>query len=96
MSIYSLVNVPRANGKLEIRGYVEGENIYIVAGERGSKWRDGNCVQMTNTFIGNHMLSMPDALRQMYADDIATAIRMGRDAGYAQAKAEIREALGIK
>lgn len=34
---------------------------------------------MTDVFIGNHMLGKP-VLRQMYANDLATAIRMGRDA----------------
>lgn len=96
MGIFSLTNVPAARDSREIKGVVEGPNIYIVAAEKGSKWRDGNSVQMVMTQIGDHLLDKPDVLKQMYADDIANAIRLGRDAGYQQALREVRDTLGIR
>jgi hypothetical protein len=94
--MYSLVNVPTAASGVEIKGVVEGDHILIIAAEKGSKWRDGHSVMMADTWLGEHVLSAPEFLRQKYADDLATAIRMGRDAGYAQALADIRHLLGIK
>jgi hypothetical protein len=95
MSIVSLTNVPSKDSNMEIRGHVEGENIYIIAAVKGSKWRDGHSVSMTTDFIGDHMMQKPHDLRQMYADSLAAAIRLGREAGYAQAQADIRAALGV-
>lgn len=96
MGIYSLANVPAKSDDLEIKGVVEGEQIYVIRAEKGSKWRDGRSVMMTSTLVGEHMLARPDDLRRMYADDLATVIRLARDAGYAQALADVRGALGIQ
>jgi hypothetical protein len=91
VGICQLTNVPTAASKLEIRAIVEGENIDIVCSERNSE----NYIRMTSTFVGDHMLAKPEDLRRMYADDLATAIRLARDAGYRQAKAELRTWLDI-
>lgn len=96
MGLHSLTNVPSAASGLEIKPFVEGETIYIVCAPKNGKWRDGNSVSMTTTFVGDHMLEKPQALREMYAHDLALVISMARDAGYAQAQAEIRAALGIR
>ena len=97
--MHSLTNVPTANmdRDYEIAGIIDGPDVRIVCRRRHPRERDaiGDCVTMTTTLIGDHMLANPQMLREMYARDLATAIRMGRDAGYHQAKAEIRSALGI-
>jgi hypothetical protein len=96
MGLYSLVNVPRANDKVEIVGHVDGENVYVLCAEKGSTWRDGRSTAMANTLVGDHMLSKPADLRRMYADDLATVIRLARDAGYSQAMADVRSLIGAK
>jgi hypothetical protein len=91
--LYQLTNVPTKASDLEIKGIVNGENIKVVCAKRNAA--PGDWLMMTDTHVGDHMLGKPEELRKMYADDLATAIRMGRDAGYEQAKAEIRAALGV-
>lgn len=91
MGVYSLTNVPTAQSKLEIKGFVEGELVYVLCCEKDSLGRDGRSSGMTSTFVGDHMLAKPAELRRMYADDLANAVRLGRDAGYEQAKAELRD-----
>ena len=91
--MHSLTNVPTAASGLEIKGRVDGNDISVVCAKRHAPEND--YLRMTSTFVGDHMLGKPDDLRQMYARDLATAIRMGRDAGYEQAKAEIRRVLGV-
>jgi hypothetical protein len=93
MGIHSLTNVPTAASKVEIRTVVDGENVMIVSASKYAEPDD--YLVMTSTFIGNHMMAKPDDLRRMYASDLAIAIALARDAGYHQAKAEIRDALGI-
>lgn len=93
--MHSLVNVPTAKSGLEIQGYVAEQTVYIICAERGATFRDGRSVAMTDVFIGDHLLHDPNALREMIARDLATAIRLARDAGYAQAKAELRGWLEI-
>lgn len=94
--MYRLVNVPEKNSKVEIRGEVEGETIYIVAAQPGAKWRDGRAAMMASTEIGDHLLAQPEVLRRRVADDLAFAIREARDAGYAQAMADVRQLIGAK
>lgn len=94
--MFRLTNVPRANSGLEIKPHVEGETIYVLCGAKDSEWRDGKAVAMTDTYVGDHMFSKPDELRRMYANDLATAIRMARDVGYAQAMSDIRNLIGAK
>lgn len=91
--MYNLTNVPTAASGVPINGEVDGETVRIVCGK--DAYGAGGTM-MTSTTVGDHMLKNPDALRKMYANDLATAIRLGRDAGYAQAKAEIRRVLGVK
>lgn len=50
---------------------------------------------MTSIYVGDHMLTKPQALREMYGRDIAMAIRLARNAGYAQALADVRKVLGL-
>jgi hypothetical protein len=92
--LYQLTNVPTKASDLEIKGIVNGKNIKIVCAKRNAALDDW--LMMTNAFVSDLMLAEPELLRKMYADDLATAIRMGRDAGYEQAKAEIRHVLGVK
>lgn len=94
MGMYQLTNVPTEASGLEIRAIVDGENISVVCSKRNAAHND--YLRMTSTFVGDHMLSKPADLRGMYANDLATAIRLARDIGYQQAKAEIRDVLGIK
>lgn len=97
MGLYRVVNVPTEQSGMEIEGVVEGENVLVIARARGpdSKWRDGKSRLITETLVGDHMLIRPHDLRRMYASDLASAIRLARDAGYGQAQAVIRAALGI-
>lgn len=90
--MHSLTNVPTKASGLEIRGIADGEQIDVVCmSDNGRDWS-----RMTTAYLGDHMLAKPAELRRMYANDLATAIRMGRDAGYEQAKAEIRAVLGVR
>ena len=91
--MYRLTNVPTEASGLEIKGVVDGEKIKVVCAKPHAAPNDW--VMMTDTFVGDHMLAKPADLRRMYAEALATAIRMGRDAGYQQAKAEIRRVLGV-
>ena len=93
--MWSLTNVPPASAKeIEMRAIVEGQNIKIVRAKKHAAENDW--VRMVDFFVGDHMLAKPDDLRQMIGDNIIAAILRARDAGYAQAKAEIRSALGIE
>lgn len=96
--MFRLVNVPTQKSSLEIKGVVEGQEILVIAAEPNTKvecWR-GHASIMTDEFVGDHMLDKPEALRQMFANSLATAIRMARDAGYAQAMADVRNLIGAK
>lgn len=93
--MYRLVNVPSKDSKAEIRGEVEGETVYVVAAEPNGKWREGGALLMAETYLGDHLLGKPDLLRKKVSDDLATAVRLGRDAGYAQALADVRSLLRV-
>lgn len=90
--MHSLTNVPTKASGLWIRGIVDGEQVSVVCmgGRTPTSWSG-----MSSSYVGDHMLAKPEALRQMYANDLATAVRMGRDAGYAQAQEDMRRAMGI-
>ena len=92
MGLYSITNMPTALSGLEISGSADGELITIWAEDENGKgkWR------MTDTYIGDHMLTKPAELRQMIAQEIAAAITKARDIGYQQALAQIRSTLGVK
>lgn len=93
--MWSLVNVPPACAKeIKIRAIVEDETIKIVRAKKSATENDW--LGMGDFFVGDHMLARPDDLRQMIGRELVSAIIMARDAGYAQAQAEIRDALGIK
>lgn len=94
--MYRLVNVPHKDSKIEIRGEVEGEAIFIIAAAADSVWRDGRACLIADTYIDAHLLAKPDQLRKKVAEDLALAIRMARDAGYAHAMADIRRLIGAK
>lgn len=95
--MHSLTNVPyKRNLQAEIRGVVDGTNVEVRCFDTDRIGHGFASSGMTSMYIGDHMFE-PDkreALRQMVADALATAIRMGRDAGYAQAQQTIRNALG--
>jgi hypothetical protein len=93
VGLYQLTNVPTAASGLEVKVIVNGENIDIVCAKPHAAPND--YLRMTSTFVGDHMLAQPAALREMYGRDLAMVISKARDAGYAQAKAEIRAALGV-
>lgn len=94
--MHRLTNVPTKDQdrEIEIRVVVDGSNIKIVRAKRDAAKDDW--AGMTEVYVGDHMLSRPDDLRRMIGDAVASAIRLGRDAGYNQAKREIRNALGIE
>jgi len=95
--MHSLTNVPTEKSGHRIVGFARGENIDIRCLEKLPRGDMDPGVNMTSWYIGDHMFKPENQqhLREAVANVIATAIRMGRDAGYAQAKAEIREALGV-
>ena len=92
MSFYSFTNIPaKADKDVEIVGSVNGQNVSVhIVDKQGGHWG------ISSSYVGDHMLERPEALRQMIADSVANAIRAGREAGYAQAQRDIRLALGIK
>lgn len=95
--IYGLVNVPSKKSGNEIHGHVEGESIYVICSEKGTTgWRNRSSVSIASGQIGDHMLGKPEALRKTVAEGLANAVRLGRDAGYAQAMADIRHLIGVK
>lgn len=95
--MHSLTNVPRAADKdRDIQVVVDGSDIRIV--NAPARYVDAlDTSTMTTIHLGDHMLLAEryDDLRNMIGRDIATAIRMGRDAGYRHAQMEIRDALGL-
>ena len=94
--MHSLANVPTKTSGLHICTQVDGPAIHILRSlEPTAKWGDGKSILMTSLHVGDHMMQKPNDLREMYGRDIAMAIRLGRDAGYAQAQADIKAALGL-
>lgn len=90
--MYQIANIPSEKSRCQIKARVDGESIDIRCVDEPGTVGLG----MTSLYVGDHMLGKPEALRQMIGDTICFAIRAGRDAGYAQAKAEIRRTLGLK
>lgn len=97
MGIYQLTNVPTDASGLGIACFVDGENLNIVCVEKVTPGfsRPAGSSLITSTFVGDHMLAKPEALRKMYGDDICTAIRLARDIGYNQALRAVRQVLRI-
>lgn len=101
MSIYNLTNVPRASQKtLQIRGEVDGEMVRVVCVQERTPYGAAceHSSDMCSTYVGAHMFEPQNhaLLRKMFADSLASAIRMARDVGYRQAMAELRELIGAK
>lgn len=90
--MYSMTNVPIAASRHQIKAHVNGENIDIRHVEQPGTMGWG----MSSLYLGDHMLTRPEELRQMVGDAIAFAITAGRDAGYRQAQADIRQSMGAK
>lgn len=92
--MYNLVNVPMASEKeVEIRPRVDGAQVMLVWAKKGAPQHDW--VRMVDTYISDHLLSQPQALREKIAQEMAYLVQAARDAGYAHAQYEIRRALGI-
>lgn len=92
--MYSLVNVPMASAKdVEIRPRVDGDQVMLVCAKVDAPENDW--VRMADTYIGDHLFSQPQALREKIAQEMAYLVRAARDAGYAHAQYEIRRALGL-
>jgi len=95
--MYSVVNIPHAENK---RAVLSGSadaghaKVRVVDPKIDPPY---NSCGVCDLFIGEHMFEPEnrDHLRKMVADALVTAIEKGRDAGYAQAQADIRKALGI-
>lgn len=92
--MYRLVNVPSAKASLSIEGRVNGMSAEVVCVDPKAE-APFNRTGMADLYIGDHMLAKPNDLRKMVADALAFAVRAGRDAGYSQAQADIRQALGV-
>lgn len=99
MSIYSIVNVPIRDPLRQITFTIEGDQIIFWNSKIGTEtdlrkegWR------ICDSWIGEHMFEPKNqvALREMYAKDLITALETGLRLGYGRARADIREALGIK
>jgi hypothetical protein len=92
--MYSLTNIPHHKARAEVDSRVEGESVRLVAYDRQAPegFQD---LTMDTMFIGDHMLSKPQALREMVGRALVHAVIRARDVGYRQAQADIRDALGI-
>ena len=94
--MYSIVNIPHASNKrAELTASVDGGHARVrVVDPKGEP--PYNSCGVCDLFIGDHMFEPDkrDDLRMMVARAFVTAIEKGRDAGYAQAQADIRAALG--
>lgn len=95
--MYRVVNVPHASNKrAQLTPSVENETVYIKIIDPQTA-PPFNATGVCDMFIGDHMFTadMRDALRMMVGRALVTAIEQGRDAGYSQAQADIRKALGV-
>lgn len=93
-----IVNIPHADNKrAELTAFVENDHakVKIVDPKVEPLY---NSTGVCSLYIGPHMFEadMHDHLRRMVAEAIVAAIREGREAGYSQAQADIRKALGVK
>lgn len=90
--MYQLTNVPTAVSRNQIKARVDGSDISIRCVEEAGTMG----VSMTSIHIGDHMLTKPEALREMVGKEICDAIRLARDAGYRQGIAAIRRVLELE
>jgi hypothetical protein len=93
----SIVNIPHAsNARAVLTASVEHDHAKVTVVDPKMEMPYNSC-GVCDLYIGDHMLEPPmrDGLRKMVADALVTAIAKGRDAGYVQAQADIRKALGI-
>jgi hypothetical protein len=85
-----LVNVPTRDSKTEIFPAVKYCTIEIRAGSAEHSLRMGDC------YLSEHLIARPDDLRLWVGRTIAAAIIQAREAGYRQALASVRSAIGIE
>lgn len=95
--MYRIVNIPHANNKRAelIASVDQGHAKVTVVDSQGTP--PYNSCGVCDLYIGDHMFEPEkrDDLRMMVGRALVLAIEKGRDAGYAQAQADIRGALGI-
>lgn len=95
--MYSVVNIPHASNKrAELTAFAEDGHAKVKVVDPGIE-PPYNACGVCDMFIGDHMFEPDkrDDLRMMVARALVTAIEKGRDAGYRQAQADIRNALGV-
>lgn len=96
--MHRIVNIPHAdNTRARLTASVENETAYVKVIDP-NEVSPINATGVCEMFIGEHMFEPDkrDCLRMMVAKAIVFAIQRGRDAGYSQAQADIRGALGVK
>ena len=87
-----MTNIPREQAG-DIHSKVEGAEVRIFATKNG---RPDSTLGMASIHIGDHMFADPIALREMYGRDTVAAIEKGREAGYLQARFDIRMAISAR
>lgn len=95
--MYSVVNIPHADNKrAELTASVDSGHAKVTVVDPKIEPPYNFC-GVCDLYIGEHMFEPDkrDDLRMMVARALVTAIEKGRDAGYSQAQANIRAALGI-
>lgn len=95
--MHSIVNIPHADNKRAVLTATTDRDhakVMVVDPEVESPY---NACGVCALYIGEHMFDTDkhDTLRLMVANAIRFAIEKGREAGYAQAQADIRRALDI-
>ena len=95
--MYQVVNIPHAkDDRAQLAPEVDGAAVKIVVIDPKMA-PPYNKTRVCDLYIGDHMFqpAMQGSLREMVAKAIISGIEAGRRAGYAQAQADIRDALGV-
>jgi hypothetical protein len=95
--MHSIVNIPHANNKrAQLTASVDNDYAKVTVVDPEGQPPYNSC-GVCDLYIGDHMFEddKRDALRMIVAQAIVFAIERGRGAGYSQARADIRAALGI-
>jgi hypothetical protein len=93
--MYNIVNIPHHKDRRQIGCRVDGETVRLVAVDRTAP-EGFQELGMDTMYVGDHMLTKPEGLREMIGLALVHAVIRGREVGYRQAQADIREALGVK
>ena len=93
--MYRLVNVPHHTSRCKVETRIKNGSVHIVLHDPKIEKKEFADLGMCDLYIGEHMFDKPDELRKMVGDAMRYLILEARDAGYRQAQADIRGALGM-